>query len=94
YLMSMPSYKNKIVLVLKDVEIFVNDTIKKYKQTLEYENLCKDLKAYIINTEIITYISRVNEIVTFANGEQLEMGKRSIDKLKNFMQEKIENESF
>ncbi|HFP7980784.1 TPA: DNA-binding response regulator, partial [Enterococcus faecium] len=27
-------------------------------------------------------------------GEQLEMGKRSIDKLKNFMQEKIENESF
>ncbi|HFM6205290.1 TPA: DNA-binding response regulator, partial [Enterococcus faecium] len=26
--------------------------------------------------------------------EQLEMGKRSIDKLKNFMQEKIENESF
>ncbi len=37
---------------------------------------------------------RVNEIVTFANGEQLEMGKRSIDKLKNFMQEKIENESF
>ncbi|EGP5570344.1 TPA: DNA-binding response regulator, partial [Enterococcus faecium] len=49
---------------------------------------------YIINTENITSISRVNEIVTFANGEQLEMGKRSIDKLKNFMQEKIENESF
>ncbi|HCA4868492.1 TPA: LytTR family transcriptional regulator DNA-binding domain-containing protein, partial [Enterococcus faecium] len=58
------------------------------------EYLCKDLKAYIINTENITSISRVNEIVTFANGEQLEMGKRSIDKLKNFMQEKIENESF
>ncbi len=63
-------------------------------KSLEYEYLCKDLKAYIINTENITSISRVNEIVTFANGEQLEMGKRSIDKLKNFMQEKIENESF
>ncbi len=91
YLMSMPGYKNKIGLVLKDEEILVNGTIKK---SLEYEYLCKDLKAYIINTENITSISRVNEIVTFANGEQLEMGKRSIDKLKNFMQEKIENESF
>lgn len=59
-----------------------------------YEYLCKDLKAYIINTENITSISRVNEVVTFTNGEQLEMGKRSIDKLKKFIQEKIRNESF
>ena len=31
YLMSMPGYKNKIGLVLKDEEILVNGTIKKYK---------------------------------------------------------------
>ncbi len=94
YLMSMPGYKNKIGLVLKDEETLINGTIKKYKKTLEYEYLCKDLKAYIINTENITSISRVNEVVTFTNGEQLEMGKRSIDKLKKFIQEKIRNESF
>ena len=94
YLMSMPGYKNKISLVLKDEETLINGTIKKYKKTLEYEYLCKDLKAYIINTENITSISRVNEVVTFTNGEQLEMGKRSIDKLKKFIQEKIRNESF
>ncbi|MGJ0958111.1 LytR/AlgR family response regulator transcription factor [Enterococcus lactis] len=94
YLMSMPGYKNKIGLVLKDEETLINGTIKKYKKTLEYEYLCKDLKAYIINTENIASISRVNEVVTFTNGEQLEMGKRSIDKLKKFIQEKIRNESF
>ena len=94
YLMSMQGYKNKIGLVLKDEETLINGTIKKYKKTLEYEYLCKDLKAYIINTENITSISRVNEVVTFTNGEQLEMGKRSIDKLKKFIQEKIRNESF
>ena len=94
YLMSMPGYKNKIGLVLKDEETLINGTIKKYKKTLEYEYLCKDLKAYIINTENIASINRVNEIVTFTNGEQLEMGKRSIDKLKKFIQEKIRNESF
>lgn len=94
YLMSMPGYKNKIGLVLKDEEALINGTIKKYKKTLEYEYLCKDLKVYIINTENITSISRVNEVVTFTNGEQLEMGKRSIDKLKKFIQEKIRNESF
>ena len=94
YLMSMPGYKNKIGLVLKDEEALINGTIKKYKKTLEYEYLCKDLKAYIINTENIASINRVNEIVTFTNGEQLEMGKRSIDKLKKFIQEKIRNESF
>ncbi len=94
YLMSMPGYKNKIGLVLKDEETLINGTIKKYKKTLEYEYLCKDLKAYIINTENIASISRVNEVVTFSNGEQLEMGKRSIDKLKKFIQEKIRNESF
>ena len=94
YLMSMPGYKNKIGLVLKAEETLINGTIKKYKKTLEYEYLCKDLKAYIINTENITSISRVNEVVTFTNGEQLEMGKRSIDKLKKFIQEKIRNESF
>ena len=94
YLMSMPGYKNKIGLVLKDEEALVNGTIKKYKKTLEYEYLCKDLKAYIINTENVASISRVNEVVTFTNGEQLEMGKRSIDKLKKFIQEKIRNESF
>ncbi|MFR0958635.1 MAG: LytR/AlgR family response regulator transcription factor [Enterococcus sp.] len=94
YLMSMPGYKNKIGLVLKDEETLINGTIKKYKKTLEYESLCNDLKAYIINTENITSISRVNEVVTFTNGEQLEMGKRSIDKLKKFIQEKIRNESF
>lgn len=94
YLMSMPGYKNKIGLVLKDEEALINGTIKKYKKTLEYEYLCKDLKAYIINTENIASINRVNEVVTFTNGEQLEMGKRSIDKLKKFIQEKIRNESF
>ena len=94
YLMSMPGYKDKIGLVLKDEETLINGTIKKYKKTLEYEYLCKDLKAYIINTENIASISRVNEVVTFTNGEQLEMGKRSIDKLKKFIQEKIRNESF
>ncbi|MEN2265358.1 LytTR family transcriptional regulator DNA-binding domain-containing protein, partial [Enterococcus lactis] len=62
--------------------------------TQEYEYLSKDLKDYIINTENITSISRVNEEVTFKNGEQLELGKRSIDKLKKFIQEKIRNESF
>ena len=91
--MSMPGYKNKIGLVLKDEEALINGTIKNIK-TLEYEYLCKDLKAYIINTENIASINRINEIVTFTNGEQLEMGKRSIDKLKKFIQEKIRNESF
>ncbi len=32
YLMSMPGYKNKIGLVLKDEETLINGTIKKYKK--------------------------------------------------------------
>ena len=36
----------------------------------------KDLKAYIINTENIMHLlAELNEMVTFANGEQLEMGR-------------------
>lgn len=69
YLMSMLGYKNKIGLVLKDEEVFINGIIKKYKKILEYEYLCKDLKVYIINIENIVFISWVNEVVMFMNGE-------------------------
>lgn len=92
YLVSMPGYKNKVGLVLKDEEILVNGTIKKYKKSLEHDYLCKELKAYIINIQNIASISRVNETVTFTNGENLEIGKRSIDKLKKFIQDRMENE--
>lgn len=87
YLESAPGYKNKVVLVLKDEELLVNGTIKKYKETLCYERLCKDLKAYVINIDNILSINRADEVVTFKNSGQLALGKRSIDKLKKFIQD-------
>ncbi|MGG5359254.1 MULTISPECIES: LytR/AlgR family response regulator transcription factor [unclassified Enterococcus] len=88
YLESAPGYKNKVVLVLKDEELLVNGTIKKYKETLCSERLCKDLKAYLINIDNILSINRAEEIVTFKNKGQLTLGKRSIDKLKKFVQDR------
>ena len=82
YLKSMNGYKHSVLVCTMEEELIVDGTLKKFKTTLKQPFFFKELRAYVLNMNALTEWSRDEQYVGFINGEVLELGVKSIDKLK------------
>ena len=87
YLKSINGYKNSVLVKTMDEDLIVDGTLKKFKNVFYQPFFFRGFRAYIINLNTITEWSREEQYVGFANGDILELGVKSIDKLKKAITE-------
>ncbi|WP_207696230.1 hypothetical protein DOK67_0002038 [Enterococcus sp. DIV0212c] len=82
YIESVKGVRGQILIKTFSEEIIINGHIGKIKKLLPQDYLMTSLLSYIINLSTIATLDRANGIVTFSNGEQLNVGISIIDKIK------------
>lgn len=92
YISSIKGYKHSLLLKLKNEEHMIDGSLKKLKPLFTSSFIYKDFKAFILNMNNISSISRNEEFIKFINGDTLEMSASSIDKLKKAYKHKIKGE--
>ncbi|EOD7438416.1 LytR/AlgR family response regulator transcription factor [Enterococcus faecium] len=81
YLKSMTGYKNSVLVKTIEEDLIVDGSLKTFKKKYQKPYFFKDFRAYIINLYAISEWSRRGQYIGFINGDILELGTKSIDKL-------------
>lgn len=77
YITTIKGERNRIAFHQKKSIEFLETSLKVIKQ-LELPEYYNVFKSYIINARQIKMIDRTNNVLCFFNGEELEVGKKSV----------------
>ncbi|WP_163655514.1 LytTR family DNA-binding domain-containing protein [Listeria sp. PSOL-1] len=86
YIKTLKGQKNSVIVTISS-QYIIGKTLKEIKQELQENNqlFYLDLNSYIINILNIKEINRIERKVVFYSGEEIELGIRIIDKIRNFI---------
>ncbi|MHC5228245.1 LytR/AlgR family response regulator transcription factor [Enterococcus sp. LJL99] len=82
FIQSAPTMRNMLIIKTSQSEQIVEGTINKLKKQVNVPYLYTDLRSFIINLTRISSLSRSEGIIIFDDGNELEVGARIINKLK------------
>ncbi|ONN41821.1 LytR/AlgR family response regulator transcription factor [Enterococcus mundtii] len=79
--------KNKTRVITSSGKYEVNHSLSALKQKLMFTSFCLKLKSFIINLENVICIDRKQSCIRFVNGEELYVGIRIINQVKQELEE-------
>ncbi|MBC1521347.1 response regulator transcription factor [Listeria aquatica] len=83
---TIKSSRGTVDLITKSGRFVFNQKISELKKQIDTPFLYTGLNSIILNINEITYISKIEHLIQFANGLKIEVGIRIINKVKKYIQ--------